>query len=138
MSRRKPIPRSQRQEFNRGTKISRNSPGAKDDVKNLSVGIMDMDSAIMYYFNEVIKPEVEVNKEKVKVPCIYASPERWVSIQKQGFLRDKKRKILTPLIVFKRTGMSRDDDMPIDKFLTSSFTAGELRLIFVPRLKLIR
>ena len=28
---------------------------------------MDMDSAIMYYFNEVIKPDVEVNKEKVKV-----------------------------------------------------------------------
>ena len=115
MARRKPIPRSQRQEFNRATKISRNSPGAKDDVKNLSVGIMDMDSAIMYYFNEVIKPEVEVNKEKVKVPCIYASPERWVSIQKQGFLRDKKRKIITPLIVFKRTGMSRDENMPIDK-----------------------
>ena len=50
-----------------------------------------MDSAIMYYFNEVIKPDVEVNKEKVKVPCIYASPERWNAISKQGFLRDKKK-----------------------------------------------
>ena len=115
MARRKPIPRSQRKEFNRGTKLSRNSVGAKDDVKNVSVGIMDMDSAIMYYFNEVIKPEVEVNKEKVKVPCIYASPERWVTISKQGYLRDKKRQIIVPLIVFKRTGMSRDDNMPIDK-----------------------
>ena len=113
--REKPIPRSQRNTFNRGRKISRNSPGAADDVKNLSVGIMDMDSAIMYYFNEVIKPEVEVNKEKVKVPCIYASPERWNQITKQGFLRDKKRQIIVPLIVFKRTGMSRDDNMPIDK-----------------------
>ena len=115
MARRKPIPRSQRKEFNRGTKLSRNSVGAKDDVKNVSVGIMDMDSAIMYYFNEVIKPEVEVNKEKVKVPCIYASPERWVTISKQGYLRDKKRQIIVPLIVFKRTGMSRDDNMPVDK-----------------------
>ena len=113
--REKPIPRSQRNTFNRGRKISRNSPGAADDVKNLSVGIMEMDSAIMYYFNEVIKPEVEVNKEKVKVPCIYASPERWNQITKQGFLRDKKRQIIVPLIVFKRTGMSRDDNMPIDK-----------------------
>ena len=113
--REKPIPRCQRNTFNRGRKISRNSPGAADDVKNLSVGIMDMDSAIMYYFNEVIKPEVEVNKEKVKVPCIYASPERWNQITKQGFLRDKKRQIIVPLIVFKRTGMSRDDNMPIDK-----------------------
>ena len=115
MARRKPIPRSQRKEFIRGTKLSRNSVGAKDDVKNVSVGIMDMDSAIMYYFNEVIKPEVEVNKEKVKVPCIYASPERWVTISKQGYLRDKKRQIIVPLIVFKRTGMSRDDNMPVDK-----------------------
>jgi len=115
MSRNKPIPRSQRLTFNRGEKISRNSPGATDDVKNISVGIMDMDSAIMYYFNEVIKPDVEVNKEKVKVPCIYASPERWNAISKQGFLRDKKRQIIVPLIVFKRTGMSRNDNMPIDK-----------------------
>ena len=115
MARLKPIPRSQRQEFNRGEKISRNSPGATDDVKNISVGIMDMDSAIMYYFNEVIKPDVTVNEEKVKVPCIYASPERWMTISKQGFLRDKKRQIIVPLIVFKRTGMSRDDNMPVDK-----------------------
>ncbi len=115
MPRNKPIPRSQRLIFNRGEKISRSSPGAKDDVKNISVGIMDMDSAIMYYFNEVIKPEVEINKENVKVPCIYASPERWVTISKQGFLRDKKRQIIVPLIVFKRTGMSRNDNMPIDK-----------------------
>ena len=115
MPRNKPIPRSQRLIFNRGEKISRNSPGATDDVKNLSVGIMDMDSAIMYYFNEVIKAEVEVNKEKVKVPCIYASPERWNAISKQGFLRDKKKQIIVPLIAFKRTGMSRNDNMPIDK-----------------------
>ena len=115
MARNKPIPRSQRKIFNRGEKVSRNSPGATDDVKNISVGIMDMDSAIMYYFNEVIKPEVEVNKEKVKVPCIYASPERWTTISKQGFLRDKKRQIITPLIVFKRTGMERNDNIPVDK-----------------------
>ena len=115
MARKKPIPRSQRIEFNRGTKISRNSPGATDDVKNISVGLMDMDSSILYYFNNIIKPEVEENKEKVKVPCIYASPERWVSIQKQGYLRDKKNQIIVPLIVFKRTAMEKNQDIPIDK-----------------------
>ena len=94
MARSKPIPRSQRKIFNRGEKISRNPAGVKDDVKNLSVGIMDMDSAVMYYFNEVIKPDVEVNEEKVKVPCIYASPERWTQVSKQGYLRDKKDKLL--------------------------------------------
>jgi len=115
MARSKPIPRSQRKIFNRGEKISRNSAGAKDDVKNLSVGIMDMDSAVMYYFNEVIKPDVEVNEEKVKVPCIYASPERWTQVSKQGYLRDKKRQIIVPLIAFKRTSMSRNDNFSVDK-----------------------
>ena len=91
--REKPIPRSQRISFNRGTKVSRNSPAVKDDVKNFTVGLMDMDSSILYYFNEVIKPEVEVNKEKVKVPCLYASPERWAAMQRHGYLRDKKRQM---------------------------------------------
>tara|TARA_B100001778_G_scaffold34873_1_gene25179 strand:+ start:483 stop:2159 length:1677 start_codon:yes stop_codon:yes gene_type:complete len=113
--REKPIPRSQRISFNRGTKISRNSPAVKDDVKNFSVGIMDMDSSILYYFNEVIKPEVEVNKEKVKVPCLYASPERWAAMQRQGYLRDKKRQVITPLIVYKRTAMAKNTDISIDK-----------------------
>tara|TARA_E500000318_G_scaffold104940_1_gene111380 strand:+ start:387 stop:2084 length:1698 start_codon:yes stop_codon:yes gene_type:complete len=120
MARLKPVPRSQRKEFNRGTKISRNSQAVQDDVKNVSVGIMDMDSAIMYYFNEVIKPEVMINDEKVKVPCIYASPERWTQVSKQGYLRDKKRQIIAPLIVFKRTGMERNDDIPIDKLDANS------------------
>ena len=115
MARKKPIPRSQRIEFNRGTKISRNSPGATDDVKNISVSLMDMDSSILFYFNNVIKPEVEENKEKVKVPCLYASPERWVSIQKNGYLRDKKNQVISPLIVFKRTAMEKNQDIPIDK-----------------------
>ena len=113
--REKPIPRSQRISFNRGTKISRNSPAVKDDVKNFTVGLMDMDSSILYYFNEVIKPEVEVNKEKVKVPCLYASPERWASMQRYGYLRDKKRQIISPLIVYKRTAMAKNTDIAIDK-----------------------
>ena len=113
--REKPIPRSQRISFNRGTKISRNSPAVKDDVKNFTVGLMDMDSSILYYFNEVIKPEVDVNKEKVKVPCLYASPERWAAMQRDGYLRDKKRQIITPLIVYKRTAMAKNTDIAIDK-----------------------
>jgi hypothetical protein len=118
MARNKPIPRSQRpgvKAYNRGAETSRSSPNAKDTVKNISVGIMDMDSAIMYYFNEVIQPTVTENKETVKVPCLYASPERWVSIQKQGFLRDKKRQAIVPLIVFKRTGIEKNENIPVDK-----------------------
>ena len=51
MAREKPIPRSARKAINRGTLRSRDS----DNVKNLSIGLMDIDGAIMYYFNNVIK-----------------------------------------------------------------------------------
>ena len=93
-----------REDFNRANELRRD----KDDQKNISVSIMDMDSAIMYYFNEVIQPNVKENKETVKVPVMYASPERWVSIQKQGFMRDKKQQLIVPAIVFKRTSIERN------------------------------
>ncbi len=115
MVRGKPVPRNEKLSFNRAEKISRNSPAVKDDVKNLSIGLMDMDSAIMYYFNNVIKPKVEVNEEVVDVPCIYGSNEKWNQISKQGYLRDKKRQIIVPLIVFQRTSMEKNTNMSIDK-----------------------
>ena len=120
MARNKPIPRkvrrdlnslSIREDYNRANQVRRD----KDEVKNLSVSVMDHDSAIMYYFNEVIKPTVVDNKETIKVPVMYASPERWYSIQRQGFLRDKRQKVLTPAIVFRRTGIERNENIPVDK-----------------------
>jgi len=120
MARQKPISRrarrdlhsvALREDFNRARELRRD----KDDQKNLSVSILDMDSAIMYYFNEVIRPTVKENKETVKVPVLYASPERWVSIQKRGFMRDKKQQLIVPAIVFKRTSIERNENIPVDK-----------------------
>jgi hypothetical protein len=37
---------------------------------------MDIDAAVMYYFQEVIKPTVVDNGEQIKVPVMYANPER--------------------------------------------------------------
>jgi len=111
MARKKPLPRSQRKVVNRAREYKRTD----DTVKNVSVGLMDMDSAIMYYFENVIKPTVIDNEETVKVPVMYASPERWFAIQKSGFLRDAKRQLILPAIVFRRTGFARDDAITIDK-----------------------
>ena len=72
MAREKPIPRSKRKLLNRGLLRSRNS----DNVKNFSIGLMDIDATIMYYFNNVIKPKVVENDEFIKVPIMYANPER--------------------------------------------------------------
>ena len=111
MARKKPIPRSARKEINRGTLRSR----SKDNAKNLSIGLMDIDGAIMYYFNNVLKPVVQENDETVKVPIMYSNPERWSTIQKNGYLVDNKKQLVTPLIVFKRTSIEKDDTMSVDK-----------------------
>ena len=106
----KPLPRKQRV-LNRGYLYSRSG----EDIKNPEVTLIDMDSSILYYFEKVIQPSVEDNGENVKVPIMYASPERWTSIKKQGFLRDKKRQIITPVIAYRRTSVSKDDSVPQDK-----------------------
>ena len=106
----KPLPRKQRV-LNRGYLYSRSD----EDIKNPEVTLMDMDSAIMFYFEKVIKPSVEDNGENVKVPIMYASPERWKSIQRDGFMRDKKRQTITPVIVYRRTSIEKDEMVPQDK-----------------------
>ena len=35
--------------------------------------------------------------------------ERWKSIKRDGFLRDKKRQTITPIIMFKRTTVEKDE-----------------------------
>ena len=106
----KPLPRKQRV-LNRGYLYSRTA----DDVGDLSVNLIDIDSSIQFYFDEVIQPSVEDNGENVKVPIMYASPERWKAIQRDGFMRDRKRQIITPVIVYRRTSVERDDTVPQDK-----------------------
>ena len=111
MAREKPIPRSKRKLLNRGLLRSRND----DNVQNFSVGLMDIDSTIMYYFNNVIKPKVEENGEVVKVPIMYSNPERWSIVQKRGYLLDNKKQLLVPLIAFKRSSIEKDTNLTVDK-----------------------
>ena len=106
----KPLPRKKRV-LNRGYLYSRTN----DDVKNPSVTLLDIDSAITFYFENVIQPSVVDNGENVKVPIMYASPERWNAIKRDGFLRDKKRQIITPVIAYRRTSVEKDNEMPQDK-----------------------
>ena len=110
MATNKPLPRKKRV-INRGTLLTRK----EGDIKNPSVTLMDMDGAILHYFEKVIKPSVEDNGENVKVPVMYASPERWKAIQRDGFMRDKKRQTITPVIAYRRTSIEKDESLPIDK-----------------------
>tara|TARA_Y100001963_G_C6671400_1_gene395298 strand:- start:32 stop:820 length:789 start_codon:yes stop_codon:yes gene_type:complete len=97
-------------EINRAEQISR-----KDDkVNDVSIGLMDIDKAIMYYFEKVVNPKVINNGENVKVPVRYAMPERWASIQRDGVYRDIKGNLLLPIIAIKRTSIAKHDGMTVD------------------------
>jgi hypothetical protein len=84
----------------------------KDDtVQDVSIGLEDHDEAVMYYFNEVIKPSVISNDDMVSVPVMYGAPERWKSVQKDGYFRDKEGKLQVPLIMFKRGSVEKRRDL---------------------------
>lgn len=79
-----------------------------DDVKRLTIGLRDIDEAIFYYFNEVIRPSVIQNSISKPVPVLYGSPERWAAVQKDGFYRDRNGKIQVPLIMLKRDSIEKN------------------------------
>lgn len=90
--------------FNRGNQVSFRD----DNTKPFALGFKEIDEAIFYYMENVIKPKVQQNGVVQKVPVIYGSPERWKQIQKDGYYRDKKGKIMMPLITFKRNNIERN------------------------------
>ena len=79
-----------------------------DSVKPFTVSIQDIDEAIMYYFQNVIKPFVMQNGNRIEVPIIYGAPERWNSVQKDGYYKDKNGAIMAPLIMFKRDNIEKN------------------------------
>ena len=79
-----------------------------DKTKDFYVGLEDLDGAIIYYFNNTIKPQVFQDGEMISVPLIFGTPERWKSIQQDGFLRDSNNKVRVPIIVFRRTNIEKN------------------------------
>jgi hypothetical protein len=91
-------------DFNRSEKMS-----FKDDPSlPFTVGLQDIDESIMYYFQNVIRPTVIQNGVRIPVPIIYGAPERWKSVSKDGYYKDKNGAIMSPLIMFKRDTMDKN------------------------------
>ena len=83
----------------------------KDNVKNVSVGIYDVDSAFKNFLEKDVRPTVEDDGRFFPVPVMYASPEKWASAQRDGFMKDENGMILTPVIVFKRDNLSINTEL---------------------------
>ena len=92
--------------INRAEQIS-----IKDDTqhKPISIGLKDIDASILYYLENVIRPVVTQNDRQISVPIIYGSPERWKSMQADGFYRDKNGKTMVPLVMFKRDSFTKNN-----------------------------
>ena len=98
-------------ESNRGSTRTRKN----DRVGDIKIGLYDIDDAIKYYFDEVIRPRVTDFDEDISVPVLYGSPERWVSAQRGQYYRDQKGKIMVPLIMYRRTSVGKDTSVNFSK-----------------------
>lgn len=79
-----------------------------DKLKPFTTGLFDLDFAVKYYFENVIRPEIDDLGSKIKVPVMYGSPEKWKNVQADGYIRDKNGKIQVPLIAYKRNTVEKD------------------------------
>jgi hypothetical protein len=115
---------SQRHE-NRALQTTRKT----DKVKDISIGLEDIDYAIKYYFDTVIKPSVVQDGQRINVPIMYSSPERWKSVQQDGYYRDTNGKLAVPLIMYKRDSVEKNRRLgnKIDGNLASLFQVFETR-----------
>ena len=97
-----------RENLNRAHQIK----SSKEDVKQ-SITLFDIDYAMMTYLEDTVLPQLEENGTAVKIPVIYGNSERWTGSRRQGVYRDNKGKIQLPLMMLRRTSITKDETMPM-------------------------
>jgi hypothetical protein len=90
------------------------------NAKNVNVSLYDVDYNIKWYIENTIKPTITENNSIITVPVVFASGEKWASIQRHGYLRDNQGKVLTPLLIIRRTGIEKRQDLEDLKVLESA------------------
>jgi len=76
---------------------------------NYSITLKDVDTAVLNHVKNVMKPRVKEANETLKIPVYYGNEERWKAVRKRGVLRDKNNSLILPLIMLRRTEVSRND-----------------------------
>ena len=82
----------------------------KDTQKNFTISLMDIDEAILSQLDHLQLQITDVGKQ-VKVPSFFGPPERWVSAQRDGYIRDKQGKVLQPAMILKRSNSENDQSL---------------------------
>ena len=97
----------------------------QDTIKDFTVSLLDIDTAILTYIDKTIDIHVLDHGKDLKVPIKYAAPETWKSIQKDGYLRDGQGKFQMPIVAFSRSNIEKNQDMlTINRHLTYPVVQG--------------
>lgn len=104
-----------------------------DTTKPFNIGIQDIDEAVFYYFDNIIKPTVIQNGERLPVPVLYGDPEKWKTYQKDGYLRDLKGSLMAPLIIFKRDTIDKDRTVGNKLDANNPYNYGVMKKKYTPR-----
>lgn len=100
----------------RSTQIRRD----KDKVRSVGITLYDIDFAVKSFIEQSMRLRIEDNGELISVPTIYANSEKWASIQRNGYLKDKKGKTLVPLITFRRSGVNMKSELRRNKVASTN------------------
>jgi len=77
--------------------------------ENYAITLKDVDTSILNHVKNVMKPRVREANETFKIPVYYGNEERWKAVRKRGVLRDKNNSLILPLIMLRRTELTRND-----------------------------
>ena len=94
-------------------KVVITKPGGQNAGKGFSIGLKEIDTAVINHIRNIMKPKIKEQNEIISVPVLYGNEERWKSIKDRGTLRDKNGVIILPMIVIKRTSLGMNPDMPL-------------------------
>ena len=92
----------------RGNRETTIIPGSNFS-ENYAITLKDVDTSVLNHVKNVMKPLVKEANETFKIPVYYGNEERWKSARKRGVLRDRNNALILPLIMLKRTEISRND-----------------------------
>lgn len=95
-----------RPDLNRANEIK----STKGDLKQ-SISLFDIDYAMMTYLEDTVLPNINDNGKALKIPVIYGNAERWKGARRDGIFRDNKGKIQLPLLMIRRTSITKDESM---------------------------
>lgn len=98
----------------------------RDDAGPIQITLESINSTILDYIQNVIKPTINDNGNSRPVNVLYGNPERWASVRLNGFLRDTtSQQLLTPLIMLRRTNVTRAQPLnPNNKYMYTALDSG--------------